>query len=54
MNIGIDWQNIPQEMLYLCDNYKCQLENNVYDIDEIAIRFSHRFVSLIISAFTPT
>lgn len=46
MNIGTDWQKIPQEMIYLCDDCKYQIENKVYDIDEIAIRFSHRFVSI--------
>lgn len=44
MNIGTDWQKVPQEMLYLCDDYKYQSENNVYDVDELAIRFAHRFV----------
>ena len=46
MNIGTDWQKIPQEMIYLCDDCKYQIENKVYDIDEIAVRFSHRFVSI--------
>lgn len=46
MNIGTDWQKIPQEMIYLCDDCKYQIKNKVYDIDEIAIRFSHRFVSI--------
>ena len=46
MNIGTDWQKISQEMIYLCDDCGYQLENKVYDIDEIAIRFSHRFVAI--------
>jgi Fic-DOC domain mobile mystery protein B len=44
MNIGVDWQRIIQEMLQLCDDTNYQIENEVYDIEEIAVRFSHRLV----------
>ena len=44
MNIGTDWQRIPQDMIYLCDDLNYQLGNKIYEIDEIAERFSHRLV----------
>ena len=44
MNIGTDWQRIPQDMIYLCDDLNYQLDNKIYEIDEIAVRFSHRLV----------
>lgn len=44
MNIGTDWQRIPQDMIYLCDDLNYQLGNKIYEIDEIAVRFSHRLV----------
>lgn len=44
MNIGCDWQRIPQDIMYLCNDSKYQLGNNIYELDEITIRFSHRLV----------
>jgi Fic-DOC domain mobile mystery protein B len=43
-NIGIDWRKIAQDLLLLCDDVNYQIENNVYGLDEIAVRFSHRLV----------
>ena len=43
-NIGIDWIKIPQELKVLCDDVEFQKKNNSFDLEEIAIRFSHRLV----------
>ena len=44
MNIGVEWQRIAQDIMYLCDDFNYQLDSNVYELDEIAVRFSHRLV----------
>ena len=46
MNIGIDWIKIPMELKILCEDVEFQLEKQSFSIDEIAVRFSHRFVSI--------
>jgi Fic-DOC domain mobile mystery protein B len=43
-NIGTDWIKIQQELKILCDDVKFQRENKSYNLEEIAIRFSHRLV----------
>jgi Fic-DOC domain mobile mystery protein B len=45
-NIGIEWLKIPQEIRLLCDDFAFQLANNSFQLDEIAVRFSHRFVCI--------
>ncbi len=50
MNIGIDWIRIPTELKILCEDTEFQKENQSFPIDEIAVRFSHRFV--VIHPFT--
>lgn len=45
-NIGVDSYKIPYELEYLLQDLKYQLENNIYDLDEMAARFHHRLVSI--------
>lgn len=45
-NIGIDAYRIPMEMGQLVGDVRFQVENQSYPLDEIAIRFSHRLVSI--------
>jgi len=45
-NIGVDSYRIPYELEYLLQDLKYQLENNVYELDEMAARFHHRLVSI--------
>lgn len=43
-NIGIDWIQIPQELKIFCDDAEFQKSNQSFDLEEIAVRFSHRLV----------
>ena len=43
-NIGIDWLMISASLKNLCDDLIFQVQKNVFDIDEIAMRFHHRLV----------
>lgn len=45
-NIGIDWHQVRSQLKNLCDDLNYQVANNTYPIDEIAIRFHHRLVSI--------
>lgn len=45
-NIGIDAYRIPTEMRQLVDDVRFWVENTTYLPDEIAVRFSHRLVSI--------
>jgi Fic-DOC domain mobile mystery protein B len=45
-NIGVDWQLISVSLKQLLDDSKFWIENNTYPEDEIAVRFSHRIVSI--------
>lgn len=45
-NIGIDAYRIPTEVRQLIDDVRFQVENETYSPDEIAVRFSHRLVSI--------
>ena len=45
-NIGIDAYRIPTEMRALVDDVRFWVENSTYPADEIALRFSHRLVSI--------
>lgn len=40
-NIGIDWTQISLKLFQLLENVQYQIENNVFELDEIAARF-HR------------
>lgn len=48
-NIGVMWEMIPNNLKLLLDDIVYQLENNIYDPNEIAVRFHHRLV--LIHAF---
>jgi Fic-DOC domain mobile mystery protein B len=43
-NIGVDWTQVAVRLRNLLDNSKYQIENHVYDADEIAVRFHHQLV----------
>lgn len=45
-NIGIDAYRIPMEVRTLVDDVRFWVENSTYPPDEIAVRFSHRLVSI--------
>lgn len=45
-NIGIDAYRIPMEVRTLVDDVRFWVENSTYTPDEIAVRFSHRLVSI--------
>jgi len=45
-NIGVDKSQISIELKKLNDDCKYWIENNTYDPDEIAVRFSHRLVKI--------
>ena len=45
-NIGIDKHQIPIQLKMLCDDSMFWIENNTYSMEEIAIRFKHRLVSI--------
>jgi Fic-DOC domain mobile mystery protein B len=46
MNIGIDWIKIQPALKMLCDDVEFQKSNKSFDLEEIAVRFSHRLVSV--------
>ena len=45
-NIGVDKYQISIELKKLLEDCKFWIDNNTYEPDEIAIRFSHRIVSI--------
>lgn len=44
--IGIPWMQIPMAVKTMLENAKFQLENKVYDADELAARLHHRAVEI--------
>lgn len=45
-NIGVDKYQIGMELRMLMDDCKYWIENNIYNPDELAVRFKHRIVSI--------
>lgn len=45
-NIGVDWLMISVSLKNLCDDLIFQIEKNIFDIDETAMRFHHRLVAI--------
>lgn len=43
-NIGVDWPQISLKLRDLLDNTRYQIEHQVFDPDEIVVRFHHRLV----------
>lgn len=43
-NIGVDWTQVSVKLRNLLDNTRYQIENHVFDVDEIAVRFHHQLV----------
>jgi len=40
-NIGVDWTQVSVRLRDLLDNTQYQIENQVFDADEITVRFHH-------------
>lgn len=45
-NLGVDKSRIPADLRNLLDDCRYWIEKRTYDEDEIAVRFSHRLVSI--------
>jgi len=43
-NIGVDWPQISLKLRDLLDNTRYQIEHQVFDPDEIVVRFHHQLV----------
>lgn len=43
-NIGVDAYHIPQELRQLIDDCRYWIDNDTYELDEIAARFHHKLV----------
>ena len=43
-NIGVDWSQIATQLRDLLDNTQYQIEHQVFDVDEIVVRFHHQLV----------
>ena len=48
-NIGVDWTQVAVKLLDLLDNTRHQIENYIFNEDEVAVRFHHQLV--LIHAF---
>ncbi len=48
-NIGVDWPQVSVKLRDLLDNTRYQIENHVFNEDEVAVRFHHQLV--LIHAF---
>ena len=48
-NIGVDWTQVAVKLSELLDNTRYQIENNVFNKDEVVVRFHHQLV--LIHAF---
>lgn len=45
-NIGVDWLSIFVDLKLLIEDTAYQIENKTYLVDELAVRFHHRLVSI--------
>src|SRR5207245_1990988 len=45
-NIGVLFHLIPESLKILCDEASYWLQNHVFSLDEIAVRFHHRLVEI--------
>ncbi|RVU83653.1 mobile mystery protein B [Leucothrix sargassi] len=43
-NIGVDWLQVSMQLRNLLDNTQYQLDNDVYPVHELAVRFHHQLV----------
>ena len=43
-NIGVDWTQVSVKLRELLDNTRYQIDREVFDADEIAVRFHHHLV----------
>jgi len=48
-NIGVDWTQVAVKLRDLLDNTRYQIENHVFNEDELTVRFHHQLV--LIHAF---
>ena len=45
-NIGIAWHQIPENMILVCQDAEYWAANQVYDWNELVVRFHHRLVKI--------
>lgn len=45
-NIGVSWYQISENLNSLCSDVEYWIENSVFSLDEIAIRWHHRLVQI--------
>lgn len=45
-NLGVSWQQIPEQLKNLCDDVRCWEKEGTYQPNESAVRFHHRLVSI--------
>ncbi len=45
-NIGKEWFRIPEEVQKVCEDFRYWRDEEVFSIDEIAVRLHHRLVSI--------
>jgi len=43
-NIGVDWTQVAARLRDLLDNTRYQIDNHVFNEDEVAVRFHHQLV----------
>lgn len=43
-NIGVEWQQIPENVILVCRDAEYWVANHVYEWMELAVRFHHRLV----------
>jgi Fic-DOC domain mobile mystery protein B len=45
-SIGIDWKQVPEAVMKLCEDVRYWLNKQVYEWDELGCRFHHRLVHI--------
>lgn len=45
-NIGLEWPQIAENVILVCQDTEYWVENHVYDWNELAVRFHHRLVKI--------
>lgn len=45
-NLGVPWFRVPEGIKCACDDFRYWNEHGTYSVEEIAVRFHHRLVSI--------
>ncbi len=45
-NIGIEWAQVPENVILVCQDTEYWVANHIYDWNELAVRFHHRLVKI--------